>query len=83
MICLGESATSITELTHCAARTALLVSLLDPPSITLYILQQYINLCTPSVVTSVQILNKILPLSYLCPILCFNPLLCSYKAFGH
>ena len=73
---LGELATSITELTHCAAWTALVIGLPDPPSIAPYILQQYINLCTPSVVPSVQISNKILPLPYLCPILC-STLICT------
>ena len=38
-ICLGELATSITELTHCAVQTALIVGLPDPLSIALYILQ--------------------------------------------
>ena len=38
-ICLGESAMSITKLTHCAVRTVLVISLPDPPSITPYILQ--------------------------------------------
>ena len=36
---LGELATSITELTHRAARTVLVVDLPDPPSIAPYILQ--------------------------------------------
>ena len=39
MIRLGESAMSITELTHHTARTALVIGLPDPLSITLYILQ--------------------------------------------
>ena len=38
-ICLGESAMSITELTHCAAWTALVIGLPDPPSIAPYMLQ--------------------------------------------
>ena len=38
-ICLGELATSITKLTHCAARTVLIIGLPDPLSIAPYILQ--------------------------------------------
>ena len=70
-ICLGELVTYITGLTHRAVRlrSPLFVGIPDPLSIAPYILLSYINLRTPSVVASVQILNKILHSSYLCPIL--------------
>ena len=38
MIHLRELATNITELTHCAAQTVLVVGLPNPPSIAPYIL---------------------------------------------
>ena len=53
MIHHGELATNITKLTHHAARTALVVGLPNSPTIALYILQWYINLCTLSVVAPV------------------------------